>query len=99
MQIIMTRVAARVIRATNAALPGYGASSSLRNSQNHASERDDKGRVCASVAISISTDCDNGRLANSKQIGRGVFDADADRISRRQMDPAQRSLRVGQTGS
>src|ERR1700675_320784 len=46
MQMIMTRVAATVIRATNAALPGYGASSPFRKSPNH-----DHGRLANSKQI------------------------------------------------
>src|SRR5208283_3552923 len=36
LQIIMTSVAARTMRATVSARPGYGASSCLRNSHSHA---------------------------------------------------------------
>src|ERR1700750_2801543 len=51
MVTIMTRVAQMTIRATRAALPGYGASSSLRNSQNQTDGPDDSGKFWATVAI------------------------------------------------
>jgi hypothetical protein len=51
MQIIMTRVAAITIRATNAVLPRYGDSSCLRNSPNQESEEGVAETLCAAVTM------------------------------------------------
>ena len=59
LQIIMTRVAARTMRATVAARPGYGASSCLRNSHNHVNGRGASGMSCARVPTSTSSNHDN----------------------------------------
>ena len=51
MQIIMTRVAAITIRATNAVLPRYGDSSCLRNSPNQDSEEGIVETLCAALIM------------------------------------------------
>jgi hypothetical protein len=51
--MIITSVEAVTIRTTNAVLPRYGASSPLRNSQNHPKGLRDSGRLCAMAAISL----------------------------------------------
>src|SRR5882762_3816737 len=51
MQISMTRVAAITIRATNAVLPRYGDSSSLRNCSNQDSEEGIVEMLCAVIAM------------------------------------------------
>src|SRR6516162_2065342 len=51
MQITITIVAARTMRATNPTRPGYGASSSLRNSRTQIRRAGEPRKVCATVAI------------------------------------------------
>ena len=51
MQITMTRVAAITIRVTNAVLPRYGDSSSLRNCSNQDSEEGMVEMLCAVMAM------------------------------------------------
>src|SRR6516164_4604025 len=51
MLIIITIVAATTMRATNPTRPGYGASSSLRNSRTQIRGAGESRRVCATVAI------------------------------------------------
>src|SRR5258707_3697197 len=51
MLMIMTRVAAMVIRTTRSPLPGYGESSSLRRWRIQVRGLDEGRRLCAAVAI------------------------------------------------
>src|SRR5580704_13128108 len=95
-QISIMRVAASDMRATVAARPEYGVSSSLRNPQNQCEGPVPSGTLGASVAISTPSNNDDCRLAYSKQVGRRVFHADPHWISGSQVHPVQRSLHIGQ---
>src|SRR5262247_2825674 len=83
----MVMVAARVIRVTAQARPGYGASSIFRNCQSQA----------ASSSVLASYDHD-GRLAQAKGFRLWRENSHAHRITRRQVHPIERALDVGQAG-
>src|ERR1700722_18280791 len=97
MPMITTSVDAGPIRTTKEPLPGYGASSSLRNSQNQVDVRAEPERHCAMAPISAASDDDDGRLADSKQFRRRVLHTDANRIPGGEMHPVESALHVGQT--
>src|SRR5580658_9916452 len=106
LQITMTRVAAKTMRATVAARPGYGASSCLRNSQSHVNAwgvpRAASGfasgitpvKSRARVVTSMSPNHDNRRLAHSKQLLGRVFHTHANRVASGQVHPTQASLHI-----
>src|SRR5580692_4138850 len=94
LQIIMTSVAARTMRATVRARPGYGASSCLRNSHSHVNGRGMPRMPCARVATSAAPNHDDGRLANAKQVLGRVFHTHANRVARGQVHPVQGSLDI-----
>src|SRR3954470_8646815 len=93
---IITNMDVITIRATSAPLPGYGASSFLRNSLNQANRAFEFGGVCAIVAISTPTNYYHGRLAHSKQLRRRIFNPHANRKAGCEMNPIQRPLDVRQ---
>src|SRR5580658_4487095 len=95
LQTIMTRVAARTMRATVTIRPGYGASSCLRNSHSHASGPDVCGISGARAATSTSSNHDNRRLTHAEQISGRVFHAHANRVASGQVHPVQGSLHIG----
>src|SRR5580658_512652 len=94
LQIIMTKVAARTMRATVSARPGYGASSCLRNSHNHATGRGACEMSCARLANSISSNHDDRRLAHPKQVLGRVLHTYADRVASGEVHPVQGSLHI-----
>src|SRR5271166_2753122 len=95
LQIIMTSVAARTMRATVSARPGYGASSCLRNSHSHVNGFGSSDMPCARVPTSTSSNHDNRRLAHSKQVLGRVFHTHANRVASGQVHPVQGSLHIG----
>src|SRR3954468_8801418 len=95
----ITNVDVRTIRATSAALPRYGASSSLRNSLNQANRVFEFGRVCAMVPVSTPTNHHHCRLAHPKQLRWRIFNPDPNRKAGCEMYPIQRPLDVRQARS
>jgi|HubBroStandDraft_1064217.scaffolds.fasta_scaffold451161_2 hypothetical protein len=79
--MIMVRVDAVTMRVTREALPRYGASSCLRNSQSQVKRPVAPDRLCAMAPISTASNDDDGRLTEAKQLGRRVLHTDTDRIS------------------
>src|ERR1700759_3591060 len=94
MPTITIRLAAVTIRATNSALPGEGANSSLIHSRNQTSGRPDNGKDCAIAAISTPAYHDDCGFTDSEQIGTRILDTYPDRVARRQMYPVQCSLHI-----
>src|SRR5580698_786393 len=101
LQTIITRVAARTMRATVTARPGYGASSCFRNSHSHVDDRVIgrgascvPGISCARVPTSTSSNHDNRRLAHSKHILGSVFHTHSNREASGQVHPVEGSLHV-----
>src|ERR1700722_3594158 len=98
MPMITISVDAATVRTTQKSLRGYGASSSLRKSHGKVDVRAEPDRLCAMAPISAAPDDDDGRFADSKQLGRWVLHTHANRIARGEMHPVESALHVGQTG-
>jgi len=64
----MTRVAAITIRATNAVLPWYGDSSSLRNCSNQDSEEGIVEMLCAAVAMLNSRESSQPQIRQLERV-------------------------------
>ena len=96
MLMIMTSVEAVTILATSAALPGYGASSSLSQLLSHVVPPRCAVIECAMDAILLPANYDYGRLTNPKQVCGGILHFYANRIARRKVHPIECPLDIRQ---